>query len=145
MGPRSNRPKGEKQSAKAQWLEDRVFEVHTSGHRMVFDSAGLRGPAAMESVLGALGACLGSMLAEILDTMRVPFRDLRILVRGTERKEAPRVFDAIEVEVHLQATDCEKAERALALAESRYCPVSAMLRKGGTNLRVELLVARVTD
>lgn len=127
---------GTELAARARWLGARAFEVKAGAHELLVDSRGKRGPAAMEAVLGALTACLGSMVAEILDVMRVPFRGLVVEARGTEAPEAPRIFRSVHVRVALGCEDRERAERAVLLAESKYCPVSAILRGSGCELRV---------
>lgn len=95
----------------------------------------------MEALLAALAACLGSTVAEILDAMHIPFRRIEVFARGVERSDSPRVFEFISVGVVFSGAPCEKAERAASPAESKYCPVSAILRESGARMDV---VARVS-
>ncbi len=138
--PSAPEVRGEALSAAAKWWGGRVFEVQVRDHRFAIDSAGREGVAAMEGVLAALAACLGSMVAEILDAMHARFEGLEVRAWGSEEEDSPRVFRTVEVEVCVSRVARDKAERAVSLAESKYCPVSTMLRRAGVALHVRTVV-----
>jgi putative redox protein len=125
----------------AHWKGARIFEVRTPAHRRTVDSEGRAGPAPMEEVLGSLAACLGSTVAEILEAMRLPFDGLEVVVSGEEEAESPRVFREVVVEVRVDGAPRKGTERAVRLAETKYCPISALLRRAGTDLRVKAVAA----
>ncbi len=85
----------------------------------------------MEALLVALGGCLGMSVAPILRKMRQQITRYEIRVSGTLTERPPRVFEAIAVEHFIAGANLDAAaiERALALAETRYCGASAMLGK----------------
>lgn len=84
----------------------------------------------MEAVLVALGGCLGMSVTPILRKTRQQVTRYEIHVSGAVSERFPRVFEAITVEhvITGEALDRAAIERALSLAETRYCGVSAMLR-----------------
>ena len=85
----------------------------------------------MEALLVALGGCLGMSVAPILRKMRQPVTRYELRVSGALSERLPRVFEAITVEHVIAGDGLDSAaiERALSLAEARYCGVSAMLGK----------------
>ncbi len=89
------------------------------------------GPAPMETVLLALGACTGMDVVSILRKMRAPLEGLEIRIAADRAKEHPRVFTRIHIEYVLSGAGlrADQAGRAVDLSQERYCPVSAMLRQ----------------
>jgi len=85
----------------------------------------------MEALLVALGGCIGMSVAPILRKTRQRVTQYEIRVSGALTERPPRVFERIEVEHRVTGGDLDHAaiERALTLAETRYCGVSAMLGK----------------
>lgn len=85
----------------------------------------------MEALLVALGGCLGMVIAPMLARMRQQVTRYEIVVSGALTERPPRVFEQITVEHFIAGNGLERAavERALTLAETRYCGVSAMLGK----------------
>lgn len=85
----------------------------------------------MEALLVALGGCLGMTIAPMLQRMGQRVSRYEIQVSGELTERPPRVFERITVEHHLvgERLDPGKVTRALELAETRYCGVSAMLGK----------------
>ncbi len=85
----------------------------------------------MEALLVALGGCLGMVIAPMLARMRQRVTRYEIIVSAALTERPPRVFEQITVEHYIAGDGLEIAavERALTLAETRYCGVSAMLGK----------------
>lgn len=85
----------------------------------------------MEALLVALGGCLGMVIAPMLARMRQQVTRYEIVVSAALTERPPRVFEQITVEHFIAGDGLELAavERALTLAETRYCGVSAMLGK----------------
>lgn len=85
----------------------------------------------MEALLVALAGCLGMSVAPILRKMRQRVSRYEVRASGELTAHPPRVFEAITVQ-HLfsgEGLDREAIERAVTLAEERYCGASAMLGK----------------
>lgn len=85
----------------------------------------------MEALLVALAGCLGMSVAPILRKMRQPVSRYEVRAHGALTTRPPRVFETITVE-HIFAgagLDRHAIERAVTLAEERYCGASAMLGK----------------
>lgn len=85
----------------------------------------------MEALLVALGGCLGMVIAPMLARMRQQVTRYEIVVSAMLTERSPRVFEQITVAHYIAGEGLELAviERALTLAETRYCGVSAMLGK----------------
>ena len=85
----------------------------------------------MEALLVALAGCLGMSVAPILSKMRQPISRYEVRARGELTARPPRIFETITVE-HIfvgEGLDRHAIERAVTLAEERYCGASAMLGK----------------
>jgi putative redox protein len=121
------------QTARVRWTDGEAFlGTSVSGHAVPFDSDRERNsaPGPMEMLLLALGACTGTDVVSILAKKRQPVEAFEVEVSGERASDPPRVWTRIEVYYRLRGRLDEKAVRdAIGLSESKYCSVSAMLRK----------------
>ena len=102
-----------------------------SGHSVVMDGDHLAGYSPMEMVLASLASCSGISVISILQKKREDVTHYEIHVRGIRAEEHPKVFEEIVAE-HIitgRAVRPQSVERAIELAETRYCGVSIMLGK----------------
>jgi len=121
------------QNARVKWVHKEQFlGVTPSGHAVPFDSdrESNTAPGPMEMLLEALGACTATDVVVILAKKRQKLEALEIEVSGERAAEPPKVWTRIEVVYRLRGALDDKAVRdAIELSESKYCSVSAMLRK----------------
>jgi putative redox protein len=91
-------------------------------------------PKPKELVLLGLAGCTGSDVASILKKKRVPLERLEINVTAEMAETHPQVYTSIHLEYVLYGDGIrtEDVERAIELSETKYCPVSAMLRPAVT-------------
>ncbi len=115
--------------------------VSGSGHAVLMDAdpaAGgqTRGPLPMEVVLLAFGGCTGMDVISILRKMRQDVAGYEVRLVGNRTAEQPTVFTDITVEhvVRGRNLNVDNVLRAIELSVTRYCPVSAMLSKGGVRI-----------
>lgn len=89
------------------------------------------GPSPMETVLLALGGCTGMDVVSILDKMRAPLTGLEIRITADRAETYPQVFTRIALEYIFTGEGLQAAQvtRAVELSQTRYCSVSAMLRR----------------
>lgn len=89
------------------------------------------GMGPMEMVLVALGACTGMDVISILRKKRQEITGYSILVDGDRAPGDPKVFVEIRVRHIIQgnAVSEEAVRRSIELSETKYCPVSAMLKQ----------------
>jgi putative redox protein len=124
-------------TARARLAGNMRFEVEVgSGHLVTLDADaddGGRnaGPGPMEIVLVGLAGCVGMTVLAILRKKRQDVIGYELRLQGTQATEHPHVFLEIAVEhtVTGRNVDPVAVARAIELAETRYCPVSAMLAK----------------
>jgi putative redox protein len=120
-------------SARVKWMQQEQFlGVTPSGHAVPFDSdrESNTAPGPMEMLLAALGACTATDVVVILAKKRQKLESLEIEISGERAAEPPKVWTKIDVVYRLRGALDEKAVRdAIELSESKYCSVSAMLRK----------------
>jgi putative redox protein len=85
----------------------------------------------MELVLVALGSCTGSDVVGILEKKRVRFDSFEIKVTAERAEKDPRVYTAIHVEYTIAGDDVREEDfiHAIDLSMTKYCSVSAMLKK----------------
>jgi putative redox protein len=115
--------------------------VSGSGHDFLMDAESAaggqeRGPRPMEAVLMAFGGCTGMDVISILRKMRQTVTGYEVRLVGDRTAEQPTVFTDITVEhvVRGRNLNLDNVLRAIELSATRYCPVSAMLSKGGVHI-----------
>jgi putative redox protein len=127
--------------------EKRVEVVHeggmafaaamSSGHTFRFDDrTSNTGASPVETVLAALAACSAMDVAGIALKKRQDLRRYVVRVSGTQREAYPQVFPWIEVVHDVEGEDLSEAaiRRCIELSALKYCPVSAMLSAGATEI-----------
>lgn len=93
------------------------------------DNAGFR---PMPLLLVGLGGCMGVDVKIILDKMKVSFTGLDLEIEADmDESTTPRIYSEIRILFKLSGEDLEidKIEKAIKLAEEKYCNVSAILGK----------------
>lgn len=124
------------QTAHVKWMGgERFSALSPSGHTVALDSdrEGNTAPGPMELLLVALGACTATDVVLILGKKRQKLEGLEVEVSGERAADPPRVWTRIEIVYRLRGKLEEKAVRdAIELSETKYCSVSAMLRKTAT-------------
>ncbi len=100
-------------------------------HAVALDGNHLTGFSPMEMLLGCLASCSGISVLSILEKKREHVMRYEVHVRGTRAAEHPKVFTDITLEHIITGHQVKPAsvERAIELAETRYCGVSVMLSK----------------
>jgi putative redox protein len=128
---------GRSMNATIRWTRLMQFEgTAESGASMTMDATPehggqAAGPSPMQTVLLALGGCTGMDVVDVLRKMRAPLEGLEIHVAADRAEEHPRVFTRIALEYVFTGADLrsEQVTRAIELSQTRYCSVSAMLRR----------------
>lgn len=130
------------------WIEALAFEATAdTGHTVRIDTSveggGLgSGMNPKRMVLGALSACSGMDVVEMLKKMRVPFTKLEIEAEAEQTKDHPKVYTFINLiyTVDARPEDLAKVTKAVTLSKDKYCGVSAMLAKHcEIHFRIELV------
>ena len=115
-----------------EWTGDRLQFVGQTGYgEPVLIGGNAEGPGAKPSDLLpiSLAACTAYDVIEILRKQRQDLRELEVIVTSVQDPDPPWTFRSIHMRFVVAGTVEErKAERAIALAESRYCAVAATLR-----------------
>ena len=123
-------------------LQDKVrFIGQASGDQRVVvdyppslgDDAGIRG--GLELLLMSLAACAGQTVVPLLRRAGEPIEGCTVEAIGRIRETHPTVLTGIELRFVLAGAglDPGAVDRAITLAEERFCPVWAML-KGGNQI-----------
>jgi putative redox protein len=119
------------------WVEDHLMVgTDTNGHSVVIGKrpgsesewAGLNAP---DMLLLAIASCAAYDVIMILKKGREPLQDLKVYCTGEQQSEPPYAFTNIRL--HYVATGSvrqERLDRAIRLAEEKYCPVISTLRSG---------------
>lgn len=113
--------------------------VSGSGHHLSADgppeaggkNAGFR---PMELMLLGLGLCLGYDMVMILRRMRKEVTGYQIQLTGQRAEDPPSIYTEVILEHVITGKGLSKAavERALDLAENKYCSAAAMFAKTAT-------------
>src|SRR5437764_13324627 len=120
-------------TASACWTDgERFTGMASSGHALVIDADRQRNTASgpMELVLIGLCACTATDVVSILRKKREPFTGVEVRAEAERAKEAPTVYEKIQLTYRVQGSVSRKAvEDAVRLSKEKYCSVSAMLQK----------------
>ena len=115
-----------------EWTGDRLQFVGQTGYgEPVLIGGNAEGPGAKPSDLLpiSLAACTAYDVIEILRKQRQDLRGLQVIVTSVQDPDPPWTFRSIHLRFVVAGTvEQRKAERAIALAESKYCAVAATLR-----------------
>jgi putative redox protein len=117
---------------KAVYYAAQRFEVTSaSGLTVRLDGEHQEGYSPMEMLLGCLASCSGISVISILQKKHTAVTHYEVQVRGLRAETHPLVFVEISVEHIITGHQVPPAavERAIELAETRYCGVSIMLGK----------------
>src|SRR5438067_3791542 len=116
-------------SASAQWTDgERFVGMASSGHAVVVDADRERntGTGPMELVLIGLCACTATDVVSILRKKREPFTGVEVRAEAERAKEAPTVYEKIQLTYRVRGGVSRKAvEDAVRLSKEKYCSVSA--------------------
>lgn len=84
-----------------------------------------------ELILLALGGCSGSDVVSILQKKRVKTDGFEIHIKADVAEEHPQVFTKVHLEFVFFGKEINEkdVERAIELSMTKYCSVTAMLRK----------------
>jgi len=107
-----------------------------------------RGMKPSEMLLGALATCSAISAVSLLQKMRQPLRSLFVRVEGNQQSDWPKAF----TDIHLQfvvggdgSFDVALVKKAIDLATTRYCPVSATIELGQGGCRIDTGFTIVDD
>ena len=135
----------ELKTAELTFTTDLHFDVETgSGRTFAFGDAPEDGLSPVESVLAALAACTGMDVISIALKKRQPVVTYRIHARGERRDEYPTIYTRIDLvhDVEGPGVSTEAIARCIELSATKYCPVSAMLSAGATEIHHAYRVSR---
>lgn len=130
------RPWNEKELQLRHEVAMRFVAETPEGHALAMDT-GEGGTAARptELVLAGLAGCAAMDVVSIMHKKRQPLRAYTVEVAATQRTAYPQVFERIDL-VHVVegAVDVSQVARCIELSALKYCPVSAMLAAGPTEI-----------
>ena len=105
------------------------------------------GHTSLELLLFSLATCFGSSIKFLAaGRAKKEVEILNIRARGVRREEHPTGFKTIDLFMEIKCPGLEEAEleQMIQLAESRICPVYAMIRDS-TEVRVEYRILQETS
>jgi putative redox protein len=121
------------------------FEAETgSGRRYAYDDDAEGGLGPLESVLSSLAACSAMDVISIALKKRQGVEHYVIHARAEQRDEYPMIFTRVDLvhEVVGTVVDTDAIKRCIELSATKYCPVSAMLASGATEIRHAYRIVR---
>ena len=130
------------------WVDALAFDATAdSGHTVRIDTSveggGLgSGMNPKKMLLGALNACSGMDVVDILKKMRVNFSQFEIEAQAEQTEDHPKVFTSVDMvyRINAQPEDLDKVKKAVTLSQEKYCGISAMLAKHcSINYTIELI------
>ena len=119
-----------------------------SNHEFVMDDArGDTGMRPTEAVLAGLTACTAMDVVSIMQKKRQVYDSYVVHTRGEQRAEYPQIYTRIDIVHEVVGPDVDVAQvrRSIELSATKYCPVSAMLSAGDTEIHHRYRVRRTGD
>ena len=131
-------------NAAVRWTGDRTFiGIDSSNHSVVMGAVNkeMVGMKASELLLVALGGCSSYDVVGILEKRKVKLTKLEVHATAEQESDPPWTFKKIHLKYVLagEGLTQEKAEKAVALSEGKYCSVAATL-KGKAEITWECVV-----
>lgn len=109
------------------WDGDQRFDASVTGKPQMIRMDGNRdaGPSPVDALLGALAACVGIDVTEILAKRRTPVEGMTVQVTGERASTTPARVTKVLLEYRIRGAGIERvhAERAIELAVTKYCSV----------------------
>jgi putative redox protein len=119
------------------WIEEHLMMANDSnGHSIVIGRSPdpqfqWMGVKPSDLLLMAVAGCSAYDVVEILAKQREPLEGLKVVCTGDQMSEPPYTFTRILVQYIVSgAVQPEKLEKAIHLAEEKYCSVISTLRPG---------------
>jgi putative redox protein len=116
-----------------------------SGHEIAFDNgAGNTAPRPTEVVAAALAACSAMDVLSVALKKRQDVVTYRAHVRAEQRVGHPDYFTVVQLVHEVEGPGVETAaiRRCIELSATTYCPVSAMLSAGPTEIHHRYRIVR---
>ena len=114
------------------WTGDRIQFVGATGYgEPILVGGDVEGPGAKPSDLLplSLAACTAYDVVEILRKQRQDLLGLEVVATSVQDPDPPWTFRSIHLRFQLTgAVDASKADKAVDIAETRYCAVAATIR-----------------
>lgn len=112
-----------------------------SNHWVIMDAAETvggtnAGTRPMELLLISLGGCTGMDVVSILRKKRVKFDKFEMKITGNRAGEHPKVYTKVDIEyvIYGNGINPKDVEHAIELSQTKYCSVSAILKKSGAEV-----------
>ena len=123
-------------TAELVWADGSYETITSSGGTTRFGDPAAGGLSPMDALLAALGACTAMDVHAIATKKRQRIDRYVVRVTGEQRAEHPRIYSRIEIthEVEGRGLSLEAIRRSIELSALNYCPVSAMLSTGPTEI-----------
>ena len=115
---------------RAIWAGEHRWDTgRPDGPAIRLDGSAESGPSPVDALLGAVAACSGIDVVDILTKRRTPPSAVVVEVEADRRGEAPRRVTRMSIRYRVDGEGIERlhAERAVQLALEKYCSVASSL------------------
>ena len=115
------------------------------GRTLVLDDRdGGGGPSPLQGLLMSLAGCSAMDVISILEKKRQRVTSYAVEVEGDQREAYPRIFPRMTITHVLEgpALDEVAVRRAIYLSATKYCPVSATISAGPTEIHHRFRIIR---
>ena len=113
-------------------------ETGTAHHFLVDDIVGKTGPKPIELVAAALAGCTAFDVITILRNKKHKVvTAYEVSVEAEQNPAPPQVFTKVRIHHSITGNDIDQqsVQDAIALSESKYCSVGAMVRQSGAEIK----------
>ncbi len=106
---------------------------------------GVIGFSPMELILEGVAGCMSIDIMMILKKQRQLVESYEVVIRGNRVEEIPRVFERIDMQVHLKGAILpKKIRRAIDISAQNYCSVLKMIEKAA-DVRISYVLNGIAE
>jgi len=113
------------------WEKDLVFTARVRGYQFEYDARAAEGCFPTDTLLMSLAGCLAIDVVSFLQKMKAEIKGLEIEISGERNPVPPSYFKSMDMKIHIagKGITSRKLDRAISLAQEKYCSVYHSLRK----------------
>lgn len=113
------------------WEKDLVFTARIRGYQFEYDAKSAEGCWPTDTLLMSLAGCLAIDVVSFLQKMKAVIKGFETEITGERNPVPPQYFKSMDIKIHIAGSGItsKRLDRAISLAQEKYCSVYHSLRK----------------
>jgi putative redox protein len=94
-----------------------------------------------ELLVLSIGSCTSDDVLSILQKMKQPYKSYRCILEAEREEQIPKTLKKVNITYDLSGEiDPEQVRKAVILSLSKYCSVSILIKRGGTEVTHSIII-----